>query len=82
MNQGLDFNESKYKIIKLIIQNNGDYTLGVSQKDKRCCDKDNGYEYQSVRAIIVKPNDESILNGLQYLKNVKSNYERDTYLKL
>jgi hypothetical protein len=33
MNQGLDFNESKYKIIKLIIQDNGDYTLGVSQKD-------------------------------------------------
>jgi len=66
----------------LDIQNTGDYTLGVSQKDKRCCDKDNGYKYQSVRAIIVKPNDENILNGLQFLKNVKSNYERDTYLKL
>ena len=45
----------------MIIQNNGNYTLGVSQKDKRCCDKDNGYEYQSVRAIIVKPNGGSIL---------------------
>lgn len=49
-------NNIQYRIIKFNVAKPGQYTIGISQKDKRCCKKNNGYDYQGVRGIIVKPN--------------------------
>lgn len=43
-----------FALVRFVVENDGDCTISVAQKDKRCFSRRSGYDYSNCRLIVMK----------------------------
>jgi hypothetical protein len=59
----------------------GEYTIAVSQKDKRCLPLSSEYNYSHVTVSIIQETVKDKATELVYQKGEKTSWKRDTYVE-
>ena len=58
----------------------GEYTIAVSQKDKRCLPLSSKYEYSHITVSIIEEKVKDKITNYVYQKGEKTSWKRDTYV--
>jgi len=62
------------------IESSGEYTIAISQKDKRCLPLSSNYNYSSVTISVIYDSDNDMID-LDFMKTTQGGWERDTYVE-
>lgn len=72
-----------YSLMRLMVSQDGEYTISVSQKDERCFDRHSEYDYSNCRIIVLRIEEDSdSLDGLKvkYMQGV-SGWDRESHVQ-
>ena len=82
----LDCKTKRYHFVLVRFSEDGQQTLSLSQKDKKCFPRDalENFNFAACRMILLEQDSDRLddLNELRYLKSMCSRGQRDTYLEV
>ena len=70
-----------YNLQKLLVTEDGPITISVAQKDKRCMERDSGYDYKFCRLIVMKVGSEIKDCNFTYVDGIKGK-KRELHLEI
>lgn len=62
------------------IDSGGEYTIGISQKDKRCFPISSDYKYSNITVQVIEDSGND-MTDLDYMDGVETYMKRDTYIE-